>query len=114
MSANTSTDAQPRFERRSLYESPLPGTPTVPSTRSLRTLTVAPGRPADNEAPVFERLIRKNFPSGMILRKRKKPIDDTLGPTTACREPQPTGRNRGFLMTLCPPRRTCFSRHRRP
>ncbi len=114
MSANTSTDAQPRFERRSLYESPLPGTPTVPSTRSLRTLTVAPGRPADNEAPVLERLIRKNFPSGMILRKRKKPIDDTLGPTPACRKPQTTGRNRGFLMTLCPPRRTCFSRHRRP
>ena len=90
-SAKTSTDAHPRFESCSLYESPLPGIPTVPSTRSLRTLTVAPGRPADNEAPVFERLIRKNFPSGIILRKRKKPIeDDDRGPL---RRPQaPAGR----------------------
>ena len=90
ISAKTSTDAQPRFERRSLYESPLPGIPTVPSTRSLRTLTVAPGRPADNEVPVFERLIRKNFPSGIDLRKRKKPIGETLGGHPARRKPRPT------------------------
>lgn len=64
----------------------------MPSTRSLRTFTVAPGGPADNDAPVFERLIRKNFPSGMILRKRKKPIDDTLGRAPACRKPRTTGR----------------------
>ena len=62
----------------------------MPSTRSLRTLTVAPGRPADNEVPVFERLIRKNFPSGIDLRKRKKPIGDTLEDDPFGREPRPT------------------------
>ena len=108
------TDAQPRFENRSLYESPLPGIPTVPSTRSLRTLTVAPGRPADNEGPVFERLIRKNFPSGIDLRKRKKPIDETLGGTPPAASPGRPGRKRALFMTLPHPRRTCFYRPHHP
>ncbi len=102
ISAKKSTDAQPRFARRSLYESPLPGIPTVPSTRSLRTLTVAPGRPADNEVPVFERLIRKNFPSGIDLRKRKKPIDETLGGHPARRKPRPTRTEPGVSYDTIP------------
>ena len=81
----------------------------MPSTRSLRTLTVTPGRPADSEAPVFEALIRKNFPSGIDLRKRKKPIDDKIGGHSTCRKSRPTWPEPGVSYDTLPTRAVLLS-----
>lgn len=49
---------------------PVPGAEIVGRTPRLPMLTVKPLPPIDEEIPDLLRLIRKPFPSGMILRKR--------------------------------------------
>lgn len=54
-----------------VYERPVPGAEMVGRTPRLPKLSVKPFPPTDDEIPDLLRLMRKPFPSGMILRKRK-------------------------------------------
>ena len=79
---------QPRLEILSRYDRPLPGTPTVPSTRSPLIFKVAPGRPTEVETPVFEIFRRTNFPKEILLRKRKKPMAVSIHPLRRKQKPR--------------------------